>query len=642
MAAQPDRIGDYEVVRVLGHGGQATVYLCRAARSRRAYAVKLLDRSDAQLAQRLEREIEILSGLEHPNIVDVRDVGLYESRPYFVMRCYRGGTLRAVLERDQRLSVGATVGVVAALADALGSAHQRGVVHRDVKPTNVLLDRDGNPYLADFGVAAIAGGEALTRTGDIVGTAGYLSPERWFGAPLGTASDAFALGCVAFECLAGALPYDSFESSRSGTHADLAVLRPDVPVELAAAIDRLLDPEPSARPADLREWAVEIRAIARPERVVPAEAIDLPPDLNPSSESAGVTIVPGAYGARDVAGGSSPDATLLPFPTADTTAVEEPRRKRAGVLVVAGLLAAAVTIGGALALTSGGQSKSGAEVGNTTTTGGRAATGSARRTPTTRAGHSTSSTPATTALGGTGTTTPYRGGLTGTTVGTDGGGVVPFHPPNGPGGATRATTTTATTATPVQLFSALMDARSNPYLVNGTYSCGAPQLGVPAPGISVAGRHVLTVGATGAIFFGKNPPFNYSNGPDGISDPYPGRNGDGNYLGATTNIDPTNGFSGIYADRVGFLVGVFAGPGGQGATWVGNESASSFSPTLNQVFFIGDGLTGTGGGARQQFVVPAGATQLYIGVADGTRATGCPGFYDGNTGSFTVTIDAVS
>jgi len=653
MAGLPDHIGPYEVVRVLGHGGQATVYLCRDPRTRRALAVKVLDRADPQLAQRLEREVEVLAQLQHPNIVDVRDTGTFEGRPYFVMRCFVGGTLRSVLERDRTLSVPQAVGVLAAIGDALGSAHADGVVHRDVKPSNVLLDTKGHPYLTDFGVASVAGGEALTRTGDVVGTPGYLAPERWFGAPLGTAADAFALGVMGWEMLTGSLPYTSFDQARTGDHPDLRQLRPDVPEAVAAEVTQLIDPDPANRPSDLRAWAASLRSGVAPASVVPAEFIEMPPDLNPSSETA-ATIVPtfaevGQAGvAAVVVPPTSAGTSQQELVSAITAALKRTRlrRRRVAVLVIAS--ASVVSIAAAMLFRAGpneGIPVSEGSIGPTTVeVSGVTATSVGRRGRTT----SSATNPAitdTTRIGGLVTIPP------GTIVTLPGGGTATtaHNPPpitSRPTTTTPQTSATTTEPPPPPAVDISVPAASNIYLAgNGAASsqgCVSPpasRIGSSPPGIVVQGGQTLTIIVTGSIDTSNQSqyPVDISNGPDG-----------GTLAGQApdTNLYDWNGISGIQAPKSGFLVGVFTNGSSAHAVatnpWDPNDIVRR--PVIAQQFFVGDGRGS--GGTVQQFVVPAGANRLYLGIADGlyggSRDEHCPSWYGDNTGSFSARITIIS
>jgi serine/threonine-protein kinase len=260
------RIGDWELVQPLGAGGQGTVWAVVHTRTNITAALKLLTGRDAASLTRFRREIEIIRELDHPHVVRLQDYDVDGPEPYVVMDLYRGGSLADVLARDGRLSAGQAARVIAALADALAAAHARGIVHRDVKPSNVLLDRNGNPYLADFGVAHV-GMSGLTGTGGVVGSAGYMAPELFDGASASAATDAFALGVLGWELLTGGRPYTRLDDARAGRRGSLP---DDVPPEVASALDGLLAAATEQRTMDLHGVADQLGAI-RSERLRPID-----------------------------------------------------------------------------------------------------------------------------------------------------------------------------------------------------------------------------------------------------------------------------------------------------------------------------------------------------------------------------------
>jgi eukaryotic-like serine/threonine-protein kinase len=202
----------YRVERELGSGGMATVYLAEDRRHRRLVAVKVLhpELSAVLGAERFHREIELTAGLQHPHILPLFDSGTADGLLYYVMPLVEGETLRTRLERETQLPVADAVRIAREVADALDYAHRRGVVHRDVKPENILL-RDGHALVADFGIALAvqqAGGERMTQTGLSLGTPQYMSPEQAMGEKAVDArADVYALGVVLYEMLAGEPPF---------------------------------------------------------------------------------------------------------------------------------------------------------------------------------------------------------------------------------------------------------------------------------------------------------------------------------------------------------------------------------------------------------------------------------------------------
>lgn len=206
------RIGGYEIRDVLGRGGMATVYRAHQVSMNRLVAIKILPRqflNDDTYLQRFEREVQIVSQLEHRNIVPVHDYGEHEGQPYIVMRYMSGGSVDDLV-RQGPLTADQIIRVLDQIAPALDYAHSRGVLHRDLKPSNVLMDDDGGAFLTDFGIARILGegaGGTITTTG-VVGTPSYMSPEQAQGKPLDARSDIYALGVMLFEMTTGRRPFE--------------------------------------------------------------------------------------------------------------------------------------------------------------------------------------------------------------------------------------------------------------------------------------------------------------------------------------------------------------------------------------------------------------------------------------------------
>ena len=221
-AGQPDEhVGAvfaerYEVLERIGEGGMGMVYLGRHVTLDRAIALKVLkpDLSEnEEVVERFLREARAASRIGHEHIVDIIDVGRTASGiTYFVMERLEGQELESLLDREGRLPWARARGILIQVARALGAAHQAGVIHRDMKPSNVfLIERGGNPdyvKLLDFGIAKIEGQAGLTQTGMIFGTVGYMAPEQAMGAQVDHRIDIYALGCLAFEMLVGRLPFE--------------------------------------------------------------------------------------------------------------------------------------------------------------------------------------------------------------------------------------------------------------------------------------------------------------------------------------------------------------------------------------------------------------------------------------------------
>lgn len=214
--AQDELIGKvikgYEILRQIGQGGMATVYLANQQSMNRQVALKVLPKhlmGDDTYLQRFEREVKIVSTLEHRNIVPVYDYGELEGQPYIVMRYMSGGSIDDLLQHGA-LDVDVIGDIITQIAPALDYAHSKNVLHRDLKPSNVLLDDDGGAFITDFGIARILGeqGTAITTQG-VVGTPSYMSPEQAQAHPMDGRSDVYSLGVMLFEMATGRRPFES-------------------------------------------------------------------------------------------------------------------------------------------------------------------------------------------------------------------------------------------------------------------------------------------------------------------------------------------------------------------------------------------------------------------------------------------------
>src|SRR5881398_1251638 len=222
--------GRYRLGDRLGSGAVAEVYRALDERLQRPVAVKLFRGDAAQQLQRHEAEMRTLASLDHPSLVGVYDAGSDDDTgvPYLVMQLVEGSTLADEL-RGGALPLDRAATYGAALADALAYVHERGFVHRDIKPANVLIAQDGRVHLADFGIARLVDSAHETRTGDVLGTPGYFSPEQVTGEPVGPPTDIYALGIVLIECVTGQRPFE-------GGAMEVALARvnrdPDIPASL--------------------------------------------------------------------------------------------------------------------------------------------------------------------------------------------------------------------------------------------------------------------------------------------------------------------------------------------------------------------------------------------------------------------------
>jgi eukaryotic-like serine/threonine-protein kinase len=263
-------IGRYHTLELLGEGATGAVY--RAADGEREVALKVLRSSDPVAARRFEREARLAAAARSRHLVPVLEHG----EGYVVMPLYRGGSLATRLRREGPQALRAVVDLAAQLGRGLDSLHEQGVIHRDVKPSNVLLDETGTAALSDFGVARGEGSTQLTREGQLVGTLHYLAPELIEGAPASSASDIYALGCLLYECLTGAPPFSGRADAELGyAHLvepppDPRTRRPDLPDDAGRAVLTALAKKPSQRPTSATALARMLHLAHRSEPVRPA------------------------------------------------------------------------------------------------------------------------------------------------------------------------------------------------------------------------------------------------------------------------------------------------------------------------------------------------------------------------------------
>ena len=274
--------GRYRLEERLGTGATASVWRARDLDLGRSVAVKALlgDDVDPELARRFEREGQILARLTHRNLVPVYATGEHDGRQYLVMELVDGLSLHEVL-RDGPVPVDDAVSLVADVAAGLAAAHHAGIVHRDVKPANILCGTDGTPRLVDFGIARAEDITSVTRADVVIGTANYLSPEQARGDVPGPPSDVYALGCVLQELLTGRPPFaaDSpVATAYRHVHDDPDPLGPDVPAGVAAVVARCLEKEPALRYATAADLEHDLRRVAAGDAPLPVETtMVLPP-----------------------------------------------------------------------------------------------------------------------------------------------------------------------------------------------------------------------------------------------------------------------------------------------------------------------------------------------------------------------------
>ena len=262
--AEPSRVGDYTLEQELGRGATGVVWRATAPDGS-VVAVKLLDPAlagDGEYRARFTREARVAQAIRDPHLVRILEAGSKEGRPFLVLEYVGGGSLAAKLALGP-LGLEQMLRVVADVGAALDALHRGGIVHRDVKPSNVMLREEGSAALTDFGLAKGAAYTVLTRPGQLHGTLDYLAPELVRGGEATPASDIYALGCVAFECLAGQPPFADRSLFGVGTaHVEDEPPEPPTSSEVSWALLRALEKDPAARPATAIMYAHLLRAAA--------------------------------------------------------------------------------------------------------------------------------------------------------------------------------------------------------------------------------------------------------------------------------------------------------------------------------------------------------------------------------------------
>src|SRR6478609_6049072 len=267
---EPDTIidGRYRVVARIGSGGMADVYLAEDSLLGRHVALKVLHpqfAEDQEFVERFRREASSAAALSHPNIVGIFDRGEWNGTYYIAMEYVAGRSLKAIVRENGPLEPDTAIDTVIQILRAARFAHRRGVIHRDLKPHNVILDEDGRARVTDFGIAR-AGASDMTLTGSIMGTAQYLSPEQAQGYAVSAASDIYSVGVILYELLTGAVPFEGETAVAIAFKQVSAVprppseLNPALPASLDAVVLRALAKDPIERYADDDELIAALEA----------------------------------------------------------------------------------------------------------------------------------------------------------------------------------------------------------------------------------------------------------------------------------------------------------------------------------------------------------------------------------------------
>jgi serine/threonine protein kinase/tetratricopeptide (TPR) repeat protein len=280
------QFGSYEITSLLGKGGMGEVYRALDTRLNRPVAIKFLspELADESAYRRFRQEARMASALNHPHILTVHEAGELEGRQYLVTEFVDGGTLREWV-RDTKAKWRQTADVLVGVADGLAGAHEAGILHRDIKPDNILVTRSGYAKLADFGLAKLAErtGDELTGTltadrtqpGIIIGTIAYMSPEQASGRGGDARSDIFSFGVVLYEMLSGRKPFEGatnlelIEAIAHRSAPSLAELCPDLPIGLRMAVEKALEKDPSDRYQSMRDFVVDLRKVTRQGAAAP-------------------------------------------------------------------------------------------------------------------------------------------------------------------------------------------------------------------------------------------------------------------------------------------------------------------------------------------------------------------------------------
>jgi serine/threonine-protein kinase len=256
---------------MLGEGGMGRVYRSVDAEGSEV-ALKIVKAelaNDQTFRKRFDREAAIAQRVLHPHVVPVIETGEQDGIPYLAQKFIAGGSLEDLIKKDGNLPLAEAVRICTAVSSGLDALHLEGLIHRDVKPANILLDDDGTPYIADFGLAKDRDASVLTKAGQALGSMDYMAPEQIRGEEVTAQSDVYALGCVMFECMSGKPPFADRQGMRilwahlQEEPGDPLESRPEVPADVAWAIGRALQKEPSDRPPTATAFAQAVQIAAR-------------------------------------------------------------------------------------------------------------------------------------------------------------------------------------------------------------------------------------------------------------------------------------------------------------------------------------------------------------------------------------------
>jgi serine/threonine protein kinase len=391
-------VAGYRLERVLGRGGMSVVYLAEHLRLGRKVALKLLDAAlseDESYRERFIRESRRAAELDHPNVIPIYDAGEEYGQLYLAMRYVEGCDLKELIRRQGSIPLGRTLFILEQVASALDAAHERDLIHRDVKPSNILVaEPSDRVYLTDFGVVKHTASRGLTRTGFFIGTVDYAAPEQIEGLPLDPTTDVYALGCVFYECMTGRPPYDR-EGEVAVMHAHLTeppppltAARPDLPKALNRVLATAMAKAMGERYPSCEAFVVAARNAALHRVAAPAESPSVslqrevvrstqppaeqpvsivapppsPPEPAPPAVEATSAVAAEAAPAAVAAATAAPTAEAMPAtppvepvaaaaaPPAVVVAAPSQHRRRLSPSVLNGVLAVAALVASAFAV----------------------------------------------------------------------------------------------------------------------------------------------------------------------------------------------------------------------------------------------------------------------------------------------------